>query len=121
MEFTIGELIDRTSINLLKVERLGDAQARVSSAEGLRELDRIEAKLKRWRAIKPLSLFLDLLKTINGFVWDRDKFVRTVTEGELDRTEKILIAHYAIDSRDFNRVRKMVVEIVDELFGEEGK
>jgi len=112
MEYTFGELIDRTAINKVKAERLGSDDARATAARGLREISAHAGYLLR---LGPADLdkLIELMQVIHGYIWDRRRFVRAAREGDLTDAEKMQISHYAIDVEDFNQIRRLLVNFLD--------
>ena len=112
MEYSIGELIDRTAINKIKAERLGSEATRVAAAQGLREIAAHGDRIVRLTP-REFEDLMQLMELIHGYIWDRRRFVGTAREGDLSNRDKMLIAHYAIDASDFNHVRRLIVELID--------
>lgn len=91
MKMQIGEIVDRYSILLLKVERtnLDVEQELIQYRHAMSEYENID-------------LFVDKLKTINGQIWDLEADIRQGKEGKLGLEE---VGRRALKIRNINATR----------------
>lgn len=104
MKMQIGEIADRYSILLLKLERT--------------DLD-ITQELMQYRdAIRTygnINKWVEELKTINGRIWDLESDIRKGKEGELGLAE---VGRRALRIRDINNERVACKNKITAFYGE---
>ena len=113
MEVGPGELFDRLSISLPKSERLSAEQVQ----EELEELEEAFAQTERLHPSISVecSDLLDLLKVINGFIWDLESDIRKGKEGELGLEE---VGRRALMIRNLNSVRVWTKNLITRTTGQ---
>jgi len=112
MEVGPGELFDKLSISLLKSERLNAEQVQ-------EELDELEGAFAQVVQIHPsVSVqckdLLDLLKVINGFIWDLESDIRKGKEGQLGLEE---VGRRALMIRNLNSIRVWTKNLITRTTG----
>jgi len=77
MEIPLPEIIDKTSIVKLKIERVGEPQLQ-------KELQEYEKALKEFKekGVEIKQEWINKLYEINGKIWDLDWDLRKITTGE---------------------------------------
>jgi hypothetical protein len=112
MEVGPGELFDKLSISLLKSERLSAEQVR----EELDELEEAFAQTVRMhpKILVQCSDLLDLLKVINGFIWDLESDIRKGKEGQLGLEE---VGRRALMIRNLNSIRVWTKNLITRTTG----
>ena len=112
MEVTPGELLDRLSIVRLKAERIGEKSAQYE----LIELE--NAFLDTQEQFSTLSVhcedMLELLKTVNGFIWDLEADIRRGKEQQLGLEE---VGRRALMIRDLNSIRVWIKNLMARATG----
>ncbi len=105
-----GDIVDRYSIALLKWERTGAETARREveyMRDGIGELEKRYPD-ELWAEI------LDLMKEVNGFIWDLEAELR---QGALDN-DLVETGRRAILIRKFNAIRVSLKNLVNNIVGE---
>jgi hypothetical protein len=113
MEINQGDLLDRLAIVKLKSERI-DAQ--IMEAE-LKELETALAEAKEGTDSLQIEWedLLQLLKIINGYIWDLESDIRKGKEGELGLEE---VGRRALMIRDLNNIRVWTKNLVIRISGQ---
>lgn len=110
MDRDAGDIVDRYSIALLKWERTGAETARREveyMRDGIGELEKRHPD-ELWAEI------LDLMKEVNGFIWDLEAELR---QGALDN-DLVETGRRAILIRKFNAIRVSLKNLVNNIVGE---
>ncbi len=113
MEVQPGELFDRLSITELKSERI---DSKLTAAE----LNELQNAFNCTRENHPsLNIecedMVELLKKINGFIWDLESDIRQGKEGELGLEE---VGRRALLIRDLNSIRVWTKNLITKATGQ---
>ena len=104
MKMQIGEIADRYSILLLKLER--------TELDVSEEVEQYQAALKSYENI---GSWITKLYMINGRVWDLESDIRKGKEGELGLSE---VGQRALKIRDINSERVACKNKITEFYSE---
>ncbi len=113
MEINLGDLLDRLSIVQLKSERI-DAQKMAAERKELESAFQ-EVKTRTSTLHIDWEDLLQLLKIINGYIWDLEADIRKGKEGELGLEE---VGRRALMIRDLNNIRVWTKNLVIKSSGE---
>ena len=104
MKMQIGEIADRYSILLLKLER--------TDLDITQELIQYRTSIREYEGI---NKFIEDLQNINGRIWDLESDLRKGKEGELGLEE---VGRRALRIRDINNERVACKNKITEFYGE---
>lgn len=102
MLMSLGEIVDRYSIVLLKSER--------TTLDVFEELDLLKKSIEQY---ENLDIYIKRLYEINGEIWDLESDIRKGKEGELGLEE---VGRRAIAIRSFNNIRVSLKNEINNKF-----